>query len=242
MDIRELIAADGGSIPASEAARHILTVLHNRRLTAALVSLPPLGLPNDATWGLLDAQSPGCTPPSGLSIRKRADAHPGVVRWLQRPGRGRGRGRGSLHRGRDNGGRRGSPGGLQDHGRPVPGPPNLGDARDIDWKQLRGKVDTVSCGFPCQDISDSGTREGITGERSGLWFTIAHAIRIIRPRHVYLENVSAIRNRGQAAVLTSLHTIGYDTSWTTLRASDIGAAHHRDRWFAYATPTHSAGR
>ena len=119
-----------------------------------------------------------------------------------------------------------------------PDAPNLGDARDIDWEQLRGEVDTISCGFPCQDISDSGTREGITGERSGLWFTIAHAIRIIRPRHVYLENVSAIRNRGQAAVLTSLHTIGYDTSWATLRASDIGAAHQRERWFAYATPAH----
>lgn len=120
-----------------------------------------------------------------------------------------------------------------------PNAPNLGDARKIGWKALRGEVDIISCGFPCQDISDAGTRKGIEGERSGLWFTIAEAVRIIRPRHLYLENVSAIRNRGQGAVLTSLHEIGYDTRWTTLRASDIGAAHQRERWFAIATPAHA---
>jgi DNA (cytosine-5)-methyltransferase 1 len=123
-----------------------------------------------------------------------------------------------------------------------PDAPNLGDARDIDWASLRGEVDKLSCGFPCQDISDAGTREGIKGAKSGLWFTIADAIRIIRPRHVYLENVSAIRNRGQSAVLTSLHQIGYDTRWTTLRASDIGAAHRRERWFAIATPADRSRR
>jgi len=123
-----------------------------------------------------------------------------------------------------------------------PDAPNLGDARKIAWSALRGKVNKVSCGFPCQDISYAGKGAGITGERSGLWFTIAEAVRIIRPEYVFLENVSAIRNRGQSAVLTSLHQIGYDTRWTTLRASDIGAAHHRDRWFAIATPADGARR
>lgn len=122
-----------------------------------------------------------------------------------------------------------------------PDAPNLGDARTIRWLDLRGKVDKLSCGFPCQDISDAGLREGIKGARSGLWFDIAEAIRLIRPQHVFLENVSAIRNRGLGAVLTSLHEIGYDAQWTTLRASDIGAAHRRDRWFAVATPAHSTG-
>ena len=120
-----------------------------------------------------------------------------------------------------------------------PDAPNLGDARAVDWHSLRGQVDKLSCGFPCQDISNAGTREGIKGARSGLWFDIAEAIRLIRPDYVFLENVSAIRNRGQAAVLTSLHQIGYDAKWTTLRASDVGAAHHRERWFAIATPSDS---
>lgn len=121
--------------------------------------------------------------------------------------------------------------------------PNLGDARYVDWRKLVGKVTHLSCGFPCQDISNAGTRMGIKGARSGLWYDIAEAIRILRPRHVFLENVGAIRNRGQSAVLASLHQIGpYDARWTTLRASDIGAAHQRERWFCHATLADSSSR
>ncbi|MGW2467929.1 DNA cytosine methyltransferase [Streptomyces bauhiniae] len=120
-----------------------------------------------------------------------------------------------------------------------PDAPNIGDVRYAPWEALRGAVDTITAGFPCQDISNAGKREGIKGERSGIWFNIADAIRIIRPRHVYLENVGAIRNRGLDSVLTSLHEIGYDAAWTALRASDTGAPHMRDRWFCAATPADS---
>lgn len=123
-----------------------------------------------------------------------------------------------------------------------PDAPNIGDVRYQSWDLLRDEgITAITAGFPCQDISDAGRREGIKGERSGIWFNIADAIRVLRPRHVFLENVSAIRNRGQGAVLSSLSEIGYDARWTTLRASGIGAPHHRDRWFCYATPADSNG-
>lgn len=122
-----------------------------------------------------------------------------------------------------------------------PDAPNLGDVRDARWEEWRGKVDSITAGFPCQDISNAGRREGIKGARSGIWFNIADAIRVIRPQHVFLENVGAIRNRGLDAVLSSLSEIGYDARWTTLRASGIGAPHHRDRWFCVATPSDPHG-
>jgi DNA (cytosine-5)-methyltransferase 1 len=118
-----------------------------------------------------------------------------------------------------------------------PDAPNIGDVRYAPWHEFTGEVDTITAGFPCQDISNAGRREGIKGERSGIWFNIADAIRIIRPRHVFLENVGAIRNRGLGSVLTSLHEIGYDAAWTCIRASDIGAPHMRDRWFCVAAPS-----
>lgn len=120
-----------------------------------------------------------------------------------------------------------------------PDAPNIGDVRYAHWEEWRGKIDSITAGFPCQDISNAGLREGIKGERSGIWFNVADAIRVIRPRHVFLENVGAIRNRGLGAVLTSLHQIGYDARWTTLRAAGIGAPHIRDRWFCYAVPADS---
>jgi DNA (cytosine-5)-methyltransferase 1 len=117
-----------------------------------------------------------------------------------------------------------------------PDAPNIGDIRYQTWSHLVGEVDIITAGFPCQDISNAGKREGIKGERSGVWYNVADAVRVIRPRHVFLENVGAIRNRGQAAVLTSLHEIGYDAKWLSVRASDFGAPHHRDRWFCVASP------
>jgi DNA (cytosine-5)-methyltransferase 1 len=116
-----------------------------------------------------------------------------------------------------------------------PAVPNLGDLTSIDWTQVPA-VDIVTAGFPCQDISFAGQGAGIKeGTRSGLWFTIADAVRVLRPRLVLLENVAALRTRGLATVLRDLAALGYDTAWTCLRASDIGAPHRRDRMFVAAT-------
>jgi DNA (cytosine-5)-methyltransferase 1 len=117
-----------------------------------------------------------------------------------------------------------------------PDAPNIGDIRFQSWTHLVGEVDTLTAGFPCQDISNAGRRVGIKGERSGIWFNVADAIRVLRPRHVYLENVGALRNRGLESVLASLSEIGYNAEWASVRASDVGAPHHRDRWFCVAAP------
>ncbi|MFG2660559.1 DNA cytosine methyltransferase [Streptomyces sp. NPDC048425] len=118
---------------------------------------------------------------------------------------------------------------------------NLGDVTAIDWAALAAsqpRLASVTAGFPCQDISNAGPRGGIAGDRSGLWKTIAHAIRHLRPRLVFLENVAAIRSRGLDVVAADLAAIGYDARWMCLRAGDpeVGACHKRDRWFAVAYP------
>ncbi|GAA1250519.1 hypothetical protein GCM10009665_46510 [Kitasatospora nipponensis] len=109
--------------------------------------------------------------------------------------------------------------------------PNLGDLTTVDWHTVE-PVDIVTAGFPCQDISYAGRGAGLTeGTRSGLWHTIAHAIRILRPRLVFVENVTALRRRGLDTVAADLASSGYDLAWRCLRASDIGAPHRRDRLF-----------
>lgn len=120
-----------------------------------------------------------------------------------------------------------------------PGTDNIGDLTEVDWTAVRDtyRPYVICAGFPCQDISNAGKREGITGARSSVWGRVADAVRIIRPRVVYLENVAAIRGRGLDVVAGDLAAIGYDASWTCLRASDAGAPHSRDRWFCLATPS-----
>ncbi|MFI8890496.1 DNA cytosine methyltransferase [Streptomyces paradoxus] len=123
-----------------------------------------------------------------------------------------------------------------------PGVPNLGDITRFDWTTLLDQgVDVITAGFPCQDISNAGKRVGIEGSRSGIWANVAEAVRVLRPKLVFLENVSAIRSRGIDRVLGDLAACGYDAVWTCYRASASGAPHHRDRWFLVAAPADPHG-
>ena len=115
-----------------------------------------------------------------------------------------------------------------------PDVPNLGDLTKLDWASV-AKVEIICAGFPCQDISYSGLGAGIEkGDRSGIWKNIIQGVRLLRPKVIVVENVAAIRSRGLDRVLGDLAAVGYDSVWTSLRASDIGAAHRRERVFVLA--------
>lgn len=99
-------------------------------------------------------------------------------------------------------------------------------------------VDVICGGFPCQDISLAGEGAGLDGERSGLWSEIARLVGELRPQFVFVENVSALLSRGLDRVLGDLAALGYDAEWHCIRASDVGAQHHRDRIWILAYPEH----
>ena len=63
------------------------------------------------------------------------------------------------------------------------------------------RVDVISGGFPCQDVSHAGRRIGIDGSRSGLWREMRRIVRELRPRYVVVENVSGLLDRGIQRVL-----------------------------------------
>jgi DNA (cytosine-5)-methyltransferase 1 len=107
-----------------------------------------------------------------------------------------------------------------------------GDVRLFDPSEYAGKVDCIHAGFPCQDISVAGKQAGVSeGTRSGLYREVLRIAGIVRPRYLFLENVAAILSNGLGTVLADLAAMGYDTRWCCIRASDVGAPHHRDRWF-----------
>ena len=109
------------------------------------------------------------------------------------------------------------------------------DVTTLDFKTIP-KVDILTGGFPCQDISNAGKRAGIEGSRSSLWKYYFKAIREIRPKIAFIENVSALLNRGLDVVLADLASIGYDAEWYCVSASAVGANHQRDRIFIIAYP------
>ena len=103
------------------------------------------------------------------------------------------------------------------------------DVRTFDGRPWRGRVDVVSGGFPCQDISLAGTGAGLDGARSGLWREYARIVGEIRPRFVCVENSPALTTRGLDRVLGDLAALGYDAEWGVLGADAVGAPHRRER-------------
>lgn len=116
-----------------------------------------------------------------------------------------------------------------------PGVPNLGDIRHIDFTSVPS-VDILVGGFPCQDISHAGKKEGITGSRSKLWKEYARAIRELRPRYIVVENVAALVNRGLDVVLGDLAESGYDAEWRVYGANHVGAPQRRSRCWILGYP------
>ncbi len=96
--------------------------------------------------------------------------------------------------------------------------------------------DLICGGFPCQDISQVGLGAGIDGEHSGLWSQYFRIVRLVRPRFVVVENVSALLYRGLGRILGDLAGIGYDAEWQSIQASDFARPHRRKRIFIVSYP------
>jgi DNA (cytosine-5)-methyltransferase 1 len=109
------------------------------------------------------------------------------------------------------------------------------DVSTFDGRPWRGRVDVVSGGFPCQDISAAGRGAGITGARSGLWGEMARIISEVRPRFVLVENSPMLTLRGLDVVLGDLAAMGFDAEWGVLGADDAGAPHIRKRIWIVAS-------
>ncbi len=103
------------------------------------------------------------------------------------------------------------------------------DVQTFDGRPWRGRVDVVSGGFPCQDISAAGRGAGIDGKRSSMWSHFARIIGEVGPRYVFVENSPVLTSRGLGRVLGDLASLGYDARWGVLGAIDAGAPHERER-------------
>jgi DNA (cytosine-5)-methyltransferase 1 len=123
-----------------------------------------------------------------------------------------------------------------------PGVPIFDDVRLIDAASL-GRVDVITGGFPCQDISVAGRRTGIGGERTGLFSEIVRLARELRPDVIILENSADLLTGDGGAwarhVFGELASLGYDIEWHVIPASGLGAPHVRERVWIVATDASS---
>ena len=124
-----------------------------------------------------------------------------------------------------------------------PGVPVFTDVREVGTPTcpLPHGIECIAGGFPCQDISAAGRGDGITGERSGLWFEMLRIIGTVRPRWVVAENVPTLRTRGADTVLGGLEAEGYTARPLVVGANHTGAPHRRQRVFIVGSLANSSG-
>lgn len=103
------------------------------------------------------------------------------------------------------------------------------DVRTFDGKPWAGRVQVVSGGFPCTDISSAGTKKGLDGDASGLWVEMARIIGEVRPRFAFVENSPNLTFYGLDRVLGDLAEMGFDARWGVIGANAVGANHKRER-------------
>jgi DNA (cytosine-5)-methyltransferase 1 len=123
-----------------------------------------------------------------------------------------------------------------------PGVPIYSDVRDVpecergEWPRL----DVLTFGSPCQDLSVAGKRRGLDGDRSGLFW---EAMRIagdgpLRPRALLMENVEGLLSsnggRDFALVLDAMAERGYRWSYRVLDSQHFAVPQRRRRVFVCA--------
>ncbi|HDI4748307.1 TPA: DNA (cytosine-5-)-methyltransferase [Listeria monocytogenes] len=117
---------------------------------------------------------------------------------------------------------------------------------DDEWRELRGTVDVICGGFPCQSFSIAGKRRGFEDIRGTLFFDIARAAKQIKPRILFLENVKGLlsHNKGQtfATILRTLHELGYDAEWQVCNSKNHGVPQNRERVFIIGHLRGAGGR
>lgn len=105
-----------------------------------------------------------------------------------------------------------------------------------EWRTLRGTVELICGGFPCQSFSIAGKRKGFLDETRGtLFFEIARAAEQIKPRTLFLENVRGLlshdKGRTFRTIISTLNELGYDAEWQILNSKNFGVPQNRERVF-----------
>ncbi|MDN6403267.1 MAG: DNA (cytosine-5-)-methyltransferase [Lactococcus lactis] len=105
-----------------------------------------------------------------------------------------------------------------------------------EWRTLRGTVELICGGFPCQSFSIAGKRKGFLDETRGtLFLEIARAAEQIKPRTLFLENVRGLlshdKGRTFRTIISTLNELGYNAEWQILNSKNFGVPQNRERVF-----------
>ncbi len=110
------------------------------------------------------------------------------------------------------------------------------DIETFDARSLRGRIDVVSGGFPCQPFSTASRGRKVAVD---LWPQMRRVVEECEPRFVFAENVQQKPIERAAQDLAGL---GYVVRCARIGASALGAPHRRVRHWLVATDADHEGQ
>ena len=124
--------------------------------------------------------------------------------------------------------------------------PDVPIAGDIATVTSIPKVDIVTAGFPCQDLSQAGLKKGIDGSQSNL---VQHLFRILNsiensdlPEWLIIENVPYMISLGSGNAIKYLilevEKLGYSWGYRVVDARSFGVPQRRLRLLLVASQNH----
>ncbi len=124
---------------------------------------------------------------------------------------------------------------------------DINKVTDEEWRKFNGTVELIAGGFPCQSFSIAGKREGFLNQTKGtLFFEVARAVKQIKPRFVFLENVKGLLNHDKGntfrTILNTFDELGYDVEWRICNSKDFGVPQNRERVYIIGHLRGNSGR
>ena len=112
---------------------------------------------------------------------------------------------------------------------------DITEVTNEEFRKLKGTVDVICGGFPCQAFSIAGKQLGFEDARGTLFYEIARAAKEIKPCYLFLENVRNLLSHDKGKTFTTMLTIldelGYDAEWQVLNSKNFGVPQNRERVF-----------
>ena len=91
-----------------------------------------------------------------------------------------------------------------------------GDIHKIDFTPLRGHIDFLSGGFPCQAFSYAGKKGGLKDTRGTLFFELARAVNEIQPKVFMCENVKGLLSHDDGRTLNIIRNAIAELGYTLI--------------------------
>ena len=110
---------------------------------------------------------------------------------------------------------------------------NISEISDEYISELRGEVDLVVGGSPCQSFSVAGNRGGFEDTRGTLFFDYARTVADIKPKYFIYENVKGMISHDKSntikTVLNTFNELGYYIDFNIFNSKNYGVPQNRER-------------